>query len=192
MSTPVSKSDQHALIALIVKQAEEARWPLGKKALQKNVHLIQEFGDVDAGYQFSFYTYGPYSSELSGDLDVVAVSGGVEVDYNPVQNSYSITLGKRADNLIERGKGFLSTNARAIDCVLNTFKGRYAKDLELISTIAYLRRTSSKDEFGSNEKLRARVQALKPKYNAQEIDAAIKEARKLLSEKRQHVVGSAA
>ncbi len=181
MNTPVTKSDQHALIALIAKRAGDANWPLGKKALQKNVHLIQEFGGVDAGYRFSFYTYGPYSSELSGDLDIVAASRGVVVNYDSPQNFYSIAPSDGADKIIGRGEDFLKANEAAINRVLDTFKGRYAKDLELTSTIAYLRRNAPKDEFESDEKLRAHVQALKPKYSSQEIDKAIAEAREFLA-----------
>ncbi len=103
------------------------------------------------------------------------------VDYNSFQNYYAIAPGDGVDKIIERGRVFLEANKVAIDRVLNTFKGRYAKELELISTIAYLRRHAPKDEFENDEKLKARVQALKPKYGAQEIEKSIAEARGLLS-----------
>jgi hypothetical protein len=58
-NSSISKFDQYALIALLAKRVGGADRRLGKKAIQKNVHLIQELGGVDAGYRFSFYTYGP-------------------------------------------------------------------------------------------------------------------------------------
>ena len=48
------KIDQYALVAFLIEQAERSNQQLGKKALQKKVHLIQELGGIDTGYRFSF------------------------------------------------------------------------------------------------------------------------------------------
>ena len=79
MTGETERVDQYALVAFLIDQAAKARRPLGKKALQKKVHLIHEFGGVDTGYRFAFYTYGPYSVSLAGDLDVIANSGGANI-----------------------------------------------------------------------------------------------------------------
>ena len=59
MAGITGKIDQYALVAFLIDQAAQSQ--LGKKALQKKVHLIHEMGGVDTGYRFSFYTYGPFS-----------------------------------------------------------------------------------------------------------------------------------
>lgn len=181
---PTSKRDQFALIALLANQVGGTGRRLGKKALQKNVHLIQELGGVDAGYRFSFYTYGPYSTGLAGDLDVVAAMGGAKVTYNASDNHYLIEPGAAADHMIAKGQGFIDKNRAAIDRVLRTFGDRLAKDLELVSTIAYLRRHAPSGEFDSDAKLCAHVKALKPKYSENEIAMAIGEVKSFLAERR--------
>lgn len=179
----IAKSDQYALIARIAKNLGGGNRRFGKKALQKIVHLIQELGGVDAGYRFSFYTYGPYSIGLAGDLDVVEALNAVSVIYNSVDNYYLIGPGPENDHMIEKGKRFFDKNQAAINRVLETFEGRLAKDLELVSTVAYLRRHAPAGEFADDTKLSVRVKALKPKYTENQISKAIDEVRNFLASK---------
>ena len=179
--TAVTKTDQYALLTLISKKLGGPEHRFGKKALQKTVHLMQELGGVDAGYNFSFYTYGPYSSELSGDLDIAAAANVLTVAYNPSENYYLIGPSTEADRAIKNGQKFLQSNQAEIDRIIEAFGGRLAKDLELVSTIAYLHRHAPKSEFADDDKLLARVKDLKPKYSTQEIAKAIKEVRGFLA-----------
>lgn len=181
MTGTIGKIDQYALVAFLIKQAAQVHQQLGKKALQKKVHLIQELGGVDTGYRFSFYTYGPYSVSLAGDLDVIANSGGAKIRYMSWDNHYLIDPDERSDRMIERGQKFFGQKQEAIDRVLATFGNRSAKGLELVSTIAYLRRHSSQEEFEDNEKLVKHVMALKPKYSEMEVENAIAEVKDFLS-----------
>ena len=181
MAEIIGKPHQYALVAFLIRKAASADQRLGKKALQKKMHLIQELGGVDTGYRYSFYTYGPYSIGLAGDLDVIANSGGAKISYNSSDNYYLIEPDKNTDRMIEKGQAFVERNRAAIDKVLTTFGDRLAKDLELFSTIAYLRRHASKDEFDDNGKLTKHVKNLKPKYPDREIESAITKVKDFLS-----------
>ena len=180
----IKKTDQYALVAFLIDQADRAKQELGKKALQKKVHLIQELGGVDAGYRFSFYTYGPYSTGLAGDLDVIAISDGAEISYNSSDNRYQISVGKLTREMVEIGDEFINSNRSIINGVLDAFGNRTAKGLELVSTIAYLYRHSPEEDFKDNEKLAVHVMHLKPKYGAVEVGKAIDEVKSFLSEIR--------
>ncbi len=173
---------QYALIAFLAKRFGGPR--LGKKALQKSVHLLQELGGVDAGYRFSFYTYGPYSSTLAGDLDIVAMRGGAKVSYNATDNYYAIEATPETEGVIARGQEFIDRHRTRIDRVLDRFGGRTAKDLELVSTIVYLRRHAPAGIFDDDAKLIERVRNLKPKYSDAEITTAIREVREFLTTDR--------
>jgi hypothetical protein len=83
--------------------------------------------------------------------------------------------------LIQKGRRFIERNQAAIERVLEAFGGRLAKDLELVSTIAYLRRHAPAEKFENNKKLAAHVKALKPKYTDKEIAKAIEEVRGFLT-----------
>lgn len=170
---PVSKRVQYALIAHLVEKLSDRRAP-GKKALQKLVHLIEELGRVDVGYRFSFYTYGPYSADLTADLDAVAGLQGISISYLESENSYQILSGKNASWVAERGNDFIKQHSAAIERVIEQFGGRLAKDLELVSTIVYLKRHAP-ELFSDNSKLIERVRALKPKYSEFQVGEALKE-----------------
>ena len=174
------KTDQYALVAFLIDQAAQANQELGKKALQKKVHLIQELGGVDSGYRFSFHTYGPYSANLAGDLDVIANSGGASIRYDSSGNRYRIGTGESTSRIVEMGKDFIEAIRPAIEKVLDTFGRRSAKGLELVSTIAYLHRHLPEEEFLDNERLAERVKNLKPKHSTAEVGMAIEEVRDFL------------
>ena len=181
MMGTTGKIDQYALVAFLIEQSAQARQQLGKKALQKKVHLIQELGGVDTGYRFSFYTYGPYSASLAGDLDVIANSGGAKICYISWDNRYSIEPGEHTKRMIERGQEFFDKYQATVDKVLAAFGNRSAKGLELVSTIAYLRRHAPQEEFDDDEKLGKNIMDLKPKYSETEIVKAIAEVKRFLS-----------
>ncbi|MCY4394057.1 MAG: hypothetical protein OXC10_02870 [Rhodospirillaceae bacterium] len=181
MARITGKIDQYALVAFLIAQAAQARNKLGKKAIQKKVHLIHELGGVDTGYRFSFYTYGPFSVNLAGDLDVIANSGGAKVSYDDRDNHYQIDLSEHTDQMIQRGGEFIEKNRAAIEGVLEKFGSRTAKDLELFSTIAYLRRHAPPEEFENISELAEHVRSLKPKYSETEIGTAITEVKDFLS-----------
>ena len=181
MTGEIGKRDQYAFIAFLIKEAKTADQRLGKKALQKKVHLIQELGGVGAGYRFSFHIYGPYSEDLAGDLDLVAYGNGAKVSYNEGDNYYSITPGEETDRMIEAGQPFIDRNEAALENVLSVFGRRSAKELELVSTVAYLRRYLPGGEFDDQDGIVARVKALKPRYSDGEIRGAVAEVRGFLS-----------
>ena len=181
MAGITGKIDQYAFVAFLIDQAAQSQKQLGKKALQKTVHLIQEMGGVDTGYRFSFYTYGPFSVNLAGDLDVIANSGGAKISYDAWDNHYQIDPDEHTNRMIERGRKFIEKNKKTIERVLKTFGDRSAKDLELVSTIAYLRRHAPNEEFEDNCKLAKHVKSLKPKYSETEVEKAISEVKDFLS-----------
>jgi uncharacterized protein YwgA len=184
ISDSMSPFDRYALIALIAERLGGPGQKLGKKALQKTVHLIEELAGGATGYRFSFHTYGPYSHDLEGDLGNAARFGGVVMTYNEA-NYYLIAPGPKTGEMIAHGRAFLERNRRAIDRVIRTFGGRTAKGLELVSTIVFLRAHDRPETFADDAKLVARVKGLKPTYSEPEIRAAIGEVRDFLASERQ-------
>jgi len=152
---------------LIAELAQKLRGTgrLGKKAIQKYVYLLQELEGVATGYKFSFYTYGPYSSDLAGDLDVVNSLQGVSITYSPSDNAYNIAQGEKSDELKSRSVAYLQNASAGIEKLVRFFGGRYAKDLELISTIVFLNRNDQQISAINETAVVRKVLELKPKYS---------------------------
>lgn len=158
--------EHHPRQALVAYLAEKCgpSGNLGKKAAQKYVHILTSLSRRSFGYDFSFYTYGPFSRELASDLDLLAAGGVISVTYDSSDNAYSITATQKTTNLVRE----LPSSARDIaDQVWMRFSGRTAKQLELISTILFVH-----DEEGlkiNSDAMTDRVKALKPKYTTEEV-----------------------
>jgi uncharacterized protein YwgA len=166
----VGNPRQYALISYLA-DLEGGNGRLGKKAVQKFVHILASLTGRSYGYQFSFYTYGPFSRALASDLDIAESMGLVRISYNSFENSYSIGSTEKSKAFVEK---FLSDDQRKqMASVWRKFSGRTARELELISTILFI----SQDEgAGLNSAgMRIRVKELKPKYDVSEIVAAQRE-----------------
>ena len=149
----------------------------GKTALQKYVYFLQELHGVDCGYEFTLYTYGPFSSELLGDLDVAEVMDGVEVEYLPRVNGYDIRPGTKAEKIRTRAGEFLDHARPAIDGLVDEFGGMLARDLELRAPLVYAARDASRRGPASEDALVNFVHGIKPRFTTAEIRAALHELR---------------
>ena len=165
--------DRYSVICYIVKNVAGSN-RLGKKALQKYVYLLKDLKSVDLGYNFRFYTYGPFSSSLAADIDIAGDFGALAISYNETDNYYSIMAGPEIDRFIAKGEQYLAANKSKIDEVLKNFGGRFAKDLELIATLVFVLKNSTERPMKLNA-LIAETHALKPKFSEEKIRRTINE-----------------
>jgi uncharacterized protein YwgA len=165
--------DRYALIVEIIERFHKANFRLGKTALQKMIYLLQKSFGVDCDYSYTLYTYGPYSSDVARDLDVVAGFGGAEMNYDFSFAGYEIRPGSASSELRSRGEAFLADIGPKLDQLVADFGGFTAKDLELRSTIVYL-----SDAGQPRADLINRVHEVKPHFSSTQIEGAITELEK--------------
>lgn len=173
-SEPSNEWVRYALISRLAKRLGDNR-QFGKKAAQKVVYLLQELGRVPLGFRYTFYTYGVFSSELAYTLGVVQGLEGVNVDYDGTLNAYWIRPGEKAEMLERRSEDFLRTHENAIEEIVSFSMSRNAKNLELISTIAFVEKNEKSEISGDANMLVQRVNELKPQFSCQEIISGIKD-----------------
>jgi len=88
-------------VLLFLKEANEVK---GKTKFQKMFFLLNEEEKIQTGHKFVKYTYGPYSSELSNDLDALKQFEFIEVGKS-LFNTNSDFVGKQFEyKLTESGK----------------------------------------------------------------------------------------
>ena len=107
---------RQALIVELSKRLEGVSPQFGKTALMKLLYLLQEAYGVATGYRYSFYTYGPYSPEVTADLDITRLLGGVDVEFladDP--GGYQITPGRQSEGILSSGKGYIDANRHQLD-----------------------------------------------------------------------------
>lgn len=130
------------LIGYLVKRLNET-YPgkqIGKTIIQKIMYLLSR-SDV-ANFSFSMYHYGPYSSEVSGELNFAERNGIVDISWKDAEGYYinPTEKGQDFEHLLSDGE------KRAVDDMVARFGKYKAIDLSLIATALYL-----KDNFDVEE-----------------------------------------
>lgn len=171
--------EKYGLIAELAYRLNKLSIRFGKTALQKFVYLLQELFNIKVGYDFSLYTYGPFSSELLGDLDYVASLDGVNVNFLPDIHGYQIVPGTANESIRSNAQEFLSQSEIGINRVIEDFGNYSAKDLELRSTIIFVNRDlKNSSQPTSNAKVINLVQEIKPYFSKSDIEVALSELEK--------------
>jgi uncharacterized protein YwgA len=170
---------RYAIIADLADKLHN-KFPLfGKTILQKFVYLLQEGVGVDCDYSYEFYTYGPYSSQLSQDLDFVESAEGIKIHFeNWGFGGYAIEPGPQNSALRERAMEFLDSKEykKGVERLIADFENHWAKALELRSTILFVERDFKNVGQSSNiDRILSTVSELKPKFTEAEIRRAIME-----------------
>jgi uncharacterized protein len=177
------------IIGELINRASANGLDIGKIQLQKLVYFLQ-FRGVNLGYRYTIYHFGPYSAELTNDLETMDSIGFVRVQADPMGYGYHITPGEHAPDASDLAENNVSAIESELSFVLSNFGDCDASQIELKATIHYVHHLLSK---GSNspslasKKLKKKVvdavRELKPKFAEDEIDRAHDELRdlKLLS-----------
>ena len=166
--------NKYALITDLAIKIKRINAQFGKTALQKMVFLLQELYGVNCGYDFQFYTYGPFSSDLLQDLEILEFNKGVAINSNPETGGYIIVQGEKATMILEKGKKFLEENKEKIEVAINKFGEYTARDLELRSTIIFVDKYIAK----KGDDILKIVQELKPKFDKKIIQGAYNQLEK--------------
>jgi len=166
-----------AIIASLVKEIN-GRWTLGRTAIQKYLYLLQEVYGFDIGYEFKFYTYGPFSSEILANIDILAQIGAVKVDsvvYSSGAHGYKVTPDNLIDTIIENEPNY-KDNDKLKD-IISKFISSSAEDLELDATIVWVDRDLSSKAESSFKQIEDLVKQLKPKFDDSKIKEHIEKLR---------------
>lgn len=174
---------QYALITELTERLNKNFRPFGKTVLVKMIYLLQEAMHIDCGYDFEFYTYGPFTAQILNDLDYVGHFGGVNIQPADEEFSgYRITPGDNAREFKEKGKHFIDSPdvSGALTHLVDEFGNYSAQQLELRATVVYAEREHKTLNQGTPPempKLIETVKGVKPKFSHEEIKNAVIELR---------------
>ena len=145
------------LLGYLLKRMEDG-YPdkqIGKTIVQKMMYLLTREGTVD--FNYSMYHYGPYSSEVSGELNFANSAGIVNINWVD-DKGYFINSTQKLENFMNR---LTDQDKQVVDELVNKFGKFNAIQLSLIATAFFL-----KDNFNvSDVRLAEVVHDAKPKYS---------------------------
>ena len=152
------------LISYIVKSIKET-YPekqISKTFIQKLFYLLSRKDVVD--FDYSLYHYGPYSSQVSSELNFAEEIDFIVIDWIP-EKGYFISPGPMysSKQLLQNTE---KTERDAINEVAQKYGAYNAIELSIITTALFL-----KENFGVNDKskLVEVISSLKPQYNKERI-----------------------
>jgi uncharacterized protein YwgA len=157
---------------LIIGQLLEAVGAVeGRKKFQKLIHILQHLG-VPFHFRFGYLHYGPYSSELDGQLQAFEGEGLIKEEplISGIYKTYRFTAQEGLKQLVSKLTGDKTLPLAGLAKELNE---KTSQELEAISTIYYLQSGGKQ-----GPELKDAFCALKPKF-ASVFDLRLKTAREL-------------
>lgn len=162
----------------IISEITRTKQGLGKTAMVKYLYLLQEVYNVPLQYNFEIYTYGPYTSEVMGDIDLATHFGAISTEVCHYTNTYGYSLNPSVniDNYINKEKSFLNKQKKSINDIIAKFGQKTAKELELITTIIYLYKSYINNNWDASIKEISRnVHEIKPHFDISSIQREYRE-----------------
>jgi hypothetical protein len=129
-----------ATITALIKR--EKSGSLGRTALMKYCYFLKELRGVPLSYHFTLYAYGPFDSDVLADLQYAESLNAVKSELEVFSSGYGYKLkpGPKAEQVEDRARDFISRHEDDIEAVVDTFGGKSASDLEMLSTVIYVDR----------------------------------------------------
>jgi len=165
-SDKLTVGERVAILTEVVRQTRE----IGRTSLMKMAYLLQTVKRVPLGYDFELYLYGPYSTQVLGDLSIAAFWGALREEYYTTRNGYGykITLGCPAEDMPQgdQTRGSIPESYReAVRWLVEKFKNYTASEMEAVGTLVWIDREAmgNRDTL-SMEKLLDIAEEIKPNF----------------------------
>jgi uncharacterized protein len=161
------------VIAALAKRTSTLGCPFSKTTLQRFVYLLKEVYRIDCGYDFTLHTYGPCSTELLQDLDLMDTKGCLKIKYNSARGDYNIEPTLQTDIILKSARSFAKTH-EAVENLLGDFGVLDAKALDLLVTILFVKHEALRDRrlIDDGETIGI-VRNLKPHFEEEAIYSAM-------------------
>ena len=165
--------DRWAIIITTVLEGSERNIRVGHTLVQKTLYLLQAANDVDVGYNFKLYHYGPYSDELWGELRLLSDIDALKVTPDAGGYGYWISPGDEETYRMILGQSPNVESAK-IGLMLDLIGHWDAKELELVATTHFMySKVVQKTGIGDDELVKTHVTHLKPHFVKEQVDSAL-------------------
>lgn len=173
----MSRWFKYSLLAQISYEMEKKDYKLGKTGVQKLIYLLKSIYNIPIDYSYELYIYGPYSSEIAGDLEYLDSANVLDISFEDYggYRGYNIVTDEEINKILEKGKSEIKKYKDKISKVVEKFGDKNARELELVGTLVYLKF----EEKVSDEDLMDRITDIKPHFSDEEIEEGMAEMTKV-------------
>ena len=154
-------------LSTILELLRRSTKKVGKTFIQKAVYVLQDWLGWDSDYKFKLHYYGPYSSDLSDDLDILNELGLIEMVFNG--HGYDIGITKEGTHFLGEHLEAYMPNQPKIERAISLVGKDDVRNMELIGTVLYFAKLA-----GDEKEITALVNTVKPHFNDETIQESIR------------------
>ena len=147
---------------------------IGKTGMMKFLYLLQAVYQVPLAYDFEIYTYGPYCQTVMSDIEYAEFVDYINISavtYPNGMSGYQISAGGNSNQ--GRNTDVITQYSGAIDQVIDFFKDKTAKELELYSTTVFVTLSFKDNRWdGAKNEICQAVKKIKPHFSEKTISDA--------------------
>ncbi len=154
-------------LTTILELLRRSKTKVGKTFIQKAVYVLQNWLGWNSDYKFKLHYYGPYSSDLSDDLNVLNELGFIEMVFNG--HSYDISITAEGERFTGEHLENCMSNQTQIERAISLVGKDDVRNMELIGTVLYFAKLT-----GDEKEITALVNTVKPHFNDETIQESIR------------------
>ena len=137
-------------LLVLLKLLEKVDQKVGKTFVQKATYMLKDGLGEQLDYKFKMHFYGPFSQEISNDIEYLSNSKLIDVEYV----TYNLEVSGYKIEIAEAGKEFLKKYNKnenvggKIDKIIELIGTDGAKEMELLGTVLYFaKQTTDEDKI---------------------------------------------
>jgi uncharacterized protein YwgA len=157
-----------AVLSLVRSLKKEGSWT-GETHVQKAVYFLQQIAGMDLGFDFILYKHGPYSFDLTSEINAMRADDFLDLEPQPYPYGPSLHEGEASWLLDERYMRTANTHQSSIDAVAEAFDSHGVADLEAWATALYV----VSEEGLSADRAPDRIMELKPHIDSDRARQAV-------------------
>ena len=165
------------LISLVEALRERGSW-CGATHIQTSVYFLQELLGLPLGMRFILYKHGPYSFDLSNEIEAMQADYLLEDELQPYPYGPKLLPGKRSQQIKEKFPKTIDRYSKQIEFIADKFGDKKVSNLERLATALYVTLNPEDDREDRAE----RVHQLKQHIKMEDANAAISEVDKIIKE----------
>lgn len=160
--------ERKAIVLSLVRSLKKRGSWTGETHVQKAVYFLRQVARMDLGFDFILYKHGPYSFDLTSEINSMRADDFLDLEPQPYPYGPSLREGEASWLLDDRYMEAANEHEATIRAVADAFDSHGVAELEAWATALYVKT----EEDAALEEIPARVMDLKAHIDDERAQAA--------------------
>jgi uncharacterized protein YwgA len=175
----MNQFERQAIVAELIKNMRDKGSWTGETHVQKCAYFLQTMLKVDLGFAFLLYRYGPYSFDLTAELETMQFCSAIEFETPIPPYGPRFMTGEGSKALLADYEYILGQHRNSIQFVANNISVKKVQELEQLATAWYF--SQKLGPSASKTTIAREVNKVKPHISVAQAEKAYDDCLVLLS-----------